>query len=153
MCSRTRSSDNPELLCPSAQPGLVGAVAFGLIDHHAEPPTTGFFEHTVPVTPELLEMAAPLLPTQVFRFSAPCQQQQCSHWQCECTLIDRIVKLVPVSSLTLPPCPIRAGCRWFAQQGRDACQRCPQVVTQDTRPTEAMAVAAQPPAAPRNDHR
>ena len=30
---------------------------------------------------------------------------------------------------TLPPCQIRSTCRWFAEQGRQVCLRCPQVIT------------------------
>jgi hypothetical protein len=126
---------------------MVGARAFALIDHDGESPTTAYLEDTVPITPELLALSAPLLPAQVFRFSAPCLKQQCSHWAGACTLVDRIVKLLPVASLVLPPCQIRTSCRWFAQRGREACQRCPQVVTQDTHPSELMALAATPPEA------
>lgn len=135
--------------CPSAQPNMDGAVAFGLVDHTGDEPTTAFLEQPVPVTPELLALAAPLQPTEVFRFSAACQQQRCSHWDGACTLVDRIVKLLPVSSLTLPPCRIRADCRWFAQHGREACRRCPQVVTQNGQPSDSMTEAARPPGEPR----
>lgn len=134
-----------DLHCPSAQPDMAGARAFGLIDHTGEVPTTAFLAATVPVSPELLEMADPLPPAQVFRFSAPCQQGKCSHWQGACSLADRIVQLLPASSLTLPPCRIRTDCRWYAEQGRAACQRCPQVITEITRPSELMAQAAAPP--------
>lgn len=139
---------NSDLQCPSAQPDMAGAIAFGLIDHGADSPVTAFLEATVPVTAELLEMTAPLPPTQVFRFAAPCQKQRCSHWEGACTLADRIVKLLPAASLALPPCRIRTNCRWFAEQGRPACQRCPQVITETARPSELMARAAQPPAPP-----
>jgi hypothetical protein len=41
----------------------------------------------------------------------------------------RIVEgLAPVVN-ALPPCQIRPTCRWFRQEGRNACLRCPQVVT------------------------
>jgi len=137
-----------ELQCPSAQPEMPGAVAFGLIDHHGDAPTTTFLEAAVPVTPELLELAAPLPPAQVFRFAAPCQQQRCSHWQGACSLADRIVDLLPAASDAPPPCRIRADCRWYAEQGRPACARCPQVVTESTRPSELMARTARPPTPP-----
>lgn len=133
------------LQCPSAQPDMDGARAFGLIDHTGDAPTTAFLAATVPVSPELLEMADPMPPAQVFRFAAPCQQGRCSHWQGACSLVERIVQLLPVASTTLPPCRIRADCRWYAEQGRPACLRCPQVVTEATRPSEVMERAAQPP--------
>lgn len=152
MRGKTKLSRQSDLQCPSAQPDMAGAVAFGLIDHSADSPSTAFLEATVPVTPELLEMAAPLPPAQVFRFSAPCQKQRCSHWEGACTLADRIVKLLPTASLALPPCRIRTSCRWFAEQGRAACQRCPQVITETARPSELMARAAQPPVPPGKKH-
>jgi len=30
---------------------------------------------------------------------------------------------------SLPVCTIRPQCRWFRQEGRAACLRCPQIVT------------------------
>jgi len=133
------------LQCPSAQPDMDGARAFGLIDHAGDEPTTAFLAATVPVSPELLAMAEPMPAAQVFRFAAACQQGRCSHWDGACSLVERIVQLLPVTSLTLPPCRIRADCRWYAEQGRPACQRCPQVVTEATRPSEPMARASLPP--------
>lgn len=133
------------LQCPSSQPESPGAVAFGLVDHGEETPLVSFLDQIVPVTPELLELAAPVRPTEMFRFAAPCQGQRCSHWSgTECTLVDRIVQLLPAVS-TIPPCRLRSECRWFVQHGREACARCPQVVTQNEQPTELMVRAATPP--------
>jgi hypothetical protein len=145
MHSPANSPNRTDLQCPSALPEMPDAMAFGIVDYSAESPTTAYLEERVPITPELLEMAAPLLPAQVFRFSAPCQKEACSHWDGACTLVDRIVKLLPVTSLALPPCQIRVDCRWYAEHGREACRRCSQVVTQCTRPTELLALASRPP--------
>jgi hypothetical protein len=125
---------------------MAGATAFGVIDHGNEMPLLGYLDQPTPVSPELLDLAKPLRPTQIFRFAAPCQGDRCGHWSgAACTLVDRITELLPVVSLTLPPCRIRSDCRWFAQRGRNACVRCPQVVTQNEQPTEQMIVAATPP--------
>lgn len=135
-----------ELQCPSAQPEMVRATAFGVIDHAGETPQLGYLDQPTPVSQELLDLARPLRPTQIFRFAAPCQGEGCGHWSgAACTLVDRIVELLPAVSLTLPPCRIRSDCRWFAQRGRQACMRCPQVVTQNEQPTEQMIVAATVP--------
>ena len=124
---------------------MAGARAFGLVDHACDQPTVGYLEETVDVTPALLELAGPLRPTEVFRFAAPCQTDACSHWNgADCRLVERIVELLPSVTLVLPPCQVRADCRWFAQAGRSACTRCPQVVTQDERPSDEMRRAAKP---------
>jgi hypothetical protein len=54
----------------------------------------------------------------------------CRHFKGNaCTLAHRIVDgLAPVVN-ALPPCQIRPTCRWFRQEGRNACLRCPQVIT------------------------
>ncbi len=133
------------LTCPSAQPEMAGAVAFGVIDHTADEPHVRYLERPLPVDAELLAMSAPLRPTEIFRFTAPCQTSSCSHWDgADCKLVDRIVDLIPMASLVMPSCRIRPDCRWHAQVGRSACLRCPHVVTQNERPSDEMREAATP---------
>lgn len=142
MTAKARRAD---LSCPSAQPEMPGARAFGVVLHH-EDTTVGYLEEAVPVTPELLAMAGGVRPTEVFRIAAPCQTSRCEHWSHEqCSLVDRIVGLVPAASLKLPACAVRKDCRWYAQRGRAACVRCPSVVTQNEWPSETMREAAAPP--------
>jgi len=43
----------------------------------------------------------------------------------------------------LPACLIRATCRWYQQEGKAACHRCPQVVTYIAEPTNQMRLAAE----------
>ncbi|MEH2255413.1 hypothetical protein [Nostoc sp.] len=46
----------------------------------------------------------------------------------------RIVeKLLPVAE-ALPPYSIRRDCRWWQQEGKAACMRCPQVITDNYNP-------------------
>jgi hypothetical protein len=124
--------------CPSAQPAMPGAVIHGVVDA-----ASGKIQHLStpePVTPELLAMTAPLLPTQVLRISAPCQGGACGHFNgTDCTLVDRIVQIMPVTDSALPSCAIRANCRWFSQRGRAACMRCDQIVTDEFVRDEQMA--------------
>ena len=54
-----------------------------------------------------------------------------------------IVDLLPAVTEALPACRIRPECRWYRQEGRPACMRCPQVVTQTYQPTELYARAAE----------
>lgn len=81
--------------------------------------------------------------TRVFRIAATCEERRCSHFDgTDCGLAKRIVSgLAPVTQ-ALPPCRIRSGCRWFGQEGRDACLRCPQVVTDVGSCDTAMAAVA-----------
>jgi len=58
---------------------------------------------------------------------------------------DRWYKLsLQLNTFTLPPCRIRQSCRWWLQEGKAACFRCPQVVTDDYNPSEIMAEVAEP---------
>jgi hypothetical protein len=129
-------------MCPSAPPEIEGAVAFGVVDHSADTPEVLYFEEPLPVTPELLALASPLRPTEVFRFGATCQQRGCAHWGGKtCNLAERIVDGIEPGTLA-PICQLRPTCRWFAERGARACVRCAAIVTQDERPTEAIREAA-----------
>jgi hypothetical protein len=135
-----------ERLCPSAQPTAPGAVALGVVDHTGTAPEVAYLDEPVPVSESLLALAEPLRPTELFRFAARCERSACRHWTgATCSLAARIVEQLPVASSELPRCTVRADCRWFAEQGRTACLRCPQIVTQNEAPTAAMRDAAAPP--------
>lgn len=75
-----------------------------------------------------------------FRFSSPCQESRCGHWAGhECGLIGQLreaaIQLDPgVDPRPLPPCAIRAQCRWWQQRGREACAVCAMVVTDQRQP-------------------
>jgi hypothetical protein len=133
-----------QILCPSAQPAMPGAVAFGILtSNDAEPARVSWLERPVPVTDELLAMTAPLPPTQIFRFAAPCAEGACCHFDgTDCRLASRLVQLTPAVDTSLPPCRIRVNCRWFAQEGKAACHRCPLIVTYSVNPTAELSRAA-----------
>jgi hypothetical protein len=134
-------------LCPSAQPGMAEARVIGVVERSADEPRVAYLNEVLPVTNELLAMAGTVKPTEVFRFGARCEERACSHFDgSRCQLATRIVQILPAVSEALPPCVIRAECRWFAQEGRAACMRCPQVVTEMPRATETMRRAATPAA-------
>lgn len=131
--------------CPSAQPDMAGARVFGVRRTGPDGPRTGYLDHAVDVTPDVLAMAAPVPPTQVLRMAATCEESRCSHFDgTDCRLATRIVQLLPAVVTVLPRCAIRAECRWFAQEGRAACLRCPQVVTEMEEASEALEKAARP---------
>jgi hypothetical protein len=71
-----------------------------------------------------------LRPTSSFRFAAPCQQSGCQNWSgTNCRVGERLVQILSIVSQQLPDCQLRPVCRWFDQEGAQACLRCPSVIT------------------------
>lgn len=136
---------DPNVLCPSARPEMDGAVIFGIIQGDAEAPRAGYLAVPQAITDEVLRLADPVEPTEVFRIAAPCAASGCLHFDGgACRLARRTVQLLPIVSEALPPCRIRPRCRWWRQEGRAACLRCPQVITDNYAPTDAQRLAADP---------
>jgi hypothetical protein len=132
-------------LCPSAGPQWRDSVAIGVVGGTAEQPRVRHLEEPIPVTPELLALAEPVEPTEVFRFAAPCLGRGCGHFgESRCRLASKVVRMLPTAVDDLPACQIRPRCRWFLQEGADACLRCPLVATHDANPSPAMRAAADP---------
>ena len=144
-----RNDEQP--LCPSARPEMPGALAFGVVAGTVEAPLLVHFDEPQPVTEELLALAHPAAPVEVFRFAAPCAGHACGHFDGQdCRLATRIVQILPLAVSGLPPCTLRPECRWWQQEGKAACLRCPQVVSQCHAPSEEMLRAAFPEDAPAN---
>ena len=102
----------------------------GVISRDAEAPRLAYLDEAMPATPQTLELAAPLDPSLVFRLSARCEEKKCTHFDgVDCQLAVRIARMLPEVVDHLPACNIRPDCRWFRQEGRAACVRCPQIVT------------------------
>jgi hypothetical protein len=135
--------DSAACLCPSAQPEMAGSLLFGVVTGSVDRPRVAYLAEPQPVSDELLAMSGPVRPTEVFRFAAPCAMSQCRHFDgVNCRLVQRTVQLLPVAVERLPPCRLRPKCRWWRQEGRAACLRCPQVVTENYRPSAAERVAS-----------
>jgi hypothetical protein len=118
----------------------------GVVRHEGPKPVLLYLKAPVPATPDVLAMAAPLKPTEVFRLSATCAEHACPHYDgTDCRLATRIVEMVAPAVDALPPCIIRKDCRWFSQEGGAACLRCPEIttVTYDVSP-ETQAVSGLP---------
>lgn len=143
-----RSEAPARIQCPSARPEMPGSVAFGVVLGSAEQPRVAFLDQTVPVTGELLALAAPVSPTEVFRFAAPCAGNACQHFDgANCRLATRIVERLPAAADPLPDCSIRPACRWWRQEGEEACRRCPLVATESyglAEIAEPLRLAADP---------
>jgi hypothetical protein len=132
-------------LCPSAQPDMEAARIIGVVGGTAEAPRISLLDELQVPTPELLALSGPFDPAQIFRFAAHCETSKCSHFDGrDCKLATRVVQILPAVVSDLPTCRIRANCRWFLQEGRPACLRCPQVMTRDDTPSPEMVSAAAP---------
>jgi hypothetical protein len=143
----TKINDTGMIHCPSAQPSADGLV-IGVVTGPVEARRVGYLTEPRPVTDEILALAAPVAPAQVFRIAAPCMGDGCKHFAGgECGLVKRIVASFDPVISGLPPCRIRPACRWFRQEGRAACLRCPQVVTDSYDGTELQRWVADPDAA------
>jgi hypothetical protein len=132
-------------LCPSAQPGMANCQVLGVLGEGQDGPRLSYLNQRLEVTDEVLALAAPAKPTQVFRFAATCEESKCTHFDGQdCQLAKRIVQIMPAVVSALPPCVVRANCRWYVQEGGNACFRCPQVSTLNTDPSDLLKVVAGP---------
>lgn len=122
--------------CPSA-PATAGAGLLGVLGpdgriHNLRTPMS--------VDADFLSAAKAAGPPEArMRFTGTCQTSGCTQWTgTRCGVIDRAMAALQPPALQapaqpdLPPCTIRASCRWFAQTGPTACPTCALIVT-DTR--------------------
>ncbi|HTB97597.1 MAG TPA: hypothetical protein VK716_11350 [Terracidiphilus sp.] len=138
-------TESVQYSCPSAQPEMQGAVVLGVRQPSESGPQIAYVDQMLPVTNDLLAITGSVKPTEVLRFAAPCQAGKCRHFNgTDCRLVTRIVQILPAVVDTLPPCALRATCRWFGQEGRPACFRCPQIVSEVSDPSPDLQRAAAP---------
>jgi hypothetical protein len=124
---------------------MPGGRVFGVVGGTAAEPHLDYLEEAAVASEELLALAGPVKPTEVFRMAAPCVESKCCHFDGRnCQLAARIVQILPSVVESLPACVIRKDCRWFHQEGKHACMRCPQVVTLNCAAGEGMVRAATP---------
>ena len=117
-------------LCPSAQPGMDRCRVLGVVRQEGSTPILEYLNRLLPATTEILAMAAPLKPTEVFRLAATCAEHKCPHFDgADCQLATRVVQILPAIVDALPPCIVRTECRWYSQEGGAACKRCPAITT------------------------
>ena len=116
--------------CPSAQPDQAEARVIGVVSGTADAPRIAYLKAEAVVPAAEVSMQGDLSVSEVFRLAARCEEHRCSQFaDGRCSLGERIVQGTDAVVDALPPCTIRASCRWFAEQGEPACLRCPQVVT------------------------
>ena len=81
---------------------VLDAVAFGVVTGSVDAPDMVPLIPALPVTDELLALAAPVSPGEVFRFAAKCIKDGCRHWEGEtqrCRLVAKTVQLAPGASV------------------------------------------------------
>jgi hypothetical protein len=132
------------LMCPSAEPAMEGSVIFGIVTGTPEQPQLVHLKETKQIPSELLALESPVKPTEIFRIAATCDSK-CLHFDGNnCRLSQRIVEGLPQVSESLPPCPIRSNCRWWSQEGKEACLRCLQIVRDNYLVSEQFYQAVDP---------
>ncbi|MGO8854340.1 MAG: hypothetical protein ACLQO1_01315 [Steroidobacteraceae bacterium] len=132
--------------CPSAQPDMLGARAFGIILGSTEAPEVAYLKAEATIDLSRLTRLHNLEPTEVFRIAAKCEESRCAHFNgTRCTLAERIIEQLPPVVDALPPCTVRSTCRWYFEQGKEACIRCPQLVTVSHLDDLRLRIAAEPP--------
>jgi hypothetical protein len=132
------------LMCPSADPAMENPVIFGIVTGTPEQPQLMHLRETKQIPPELLALESPVKPTEIFRIAANCNEA-CQHFDgAKCRLSQRIIEGLPQVSETLPACAIRANCRWWSQEGKEACLRCLQIVRDNYIASEQLFQAADP---------
>jgi hypothetical protein len=134
-------------LCPSARPEWENSAVFGVVTGTVEEPRVTYLNQRQPVTDELMALSGSVTPTEVFRIAAPCAGNGCQHFDgTDCRLAKRIAQQLPTVAQELPPCPIRRDCGWWQQEGKVACMRCPQVITDNYNPSQLIREVATPTA-------
>jgi hypothetical protein len=133
------------LMCPSADSEMDNSVIFGIVTGTPSQPELVHLSQVKSIPAELLQLESPVKPTEIFRIAANCIEGDCQHFDgSQCRLIDRIVDNLPTVTDKLVPCPIRANCRWWHQQGKAACWRCPQVVRDNYHVSDRLLQAIDP---------
>lgn len=119
-------------MCPSSK-AQKGAQLLGVLQ---EDGTMAILPQPLRIDDAFLEVAARAEPAeQSFRFTNKCVESGCAQWTgSRCGVSDQIVSVLAEVMLRedLPDCGIRAACRWYRQNGEDACRICPLVITHTT---------------------
>jgi hypothetical protein len=138
-------NDDKATLCPSARPESLDSFVFGIVGGTVTEPRVSYLKQPQPITDELRAKASPVTPAEIFRTAGPCATKGCQHFDGQdCRLATRIVENLTVVTEELPPCSIRRDCRWWKQEGKAACMRCPQLITDNYNASELAVKVATP---------
>ena len=132
-------------LCPSGRPEAGESVVFGVVGGTVAAPQVGYLTEPVPVNEDVLALSGSVEPTEIFRMASTCAGHGCKHFDgSRCSLAMRVVEQLPPVVEALPACQIRQHCRWWQQEGKAACLRCPQVVTDNYYASDRLRQVAAP---------
>jgi len=125
------TSNTHQTLCPSSK-CRDGSLLLGIVkeDGHVD-----MLKQAIPITEDFVNtaMQGRLAETR-FRFAGTCAKNGCRQWTgSRCGIVDKMLNhiqdAIPVMD-ELPACSIRPQCRWYNQNGADACKLCPWVITE-----------------------
>jgi hypothetical protein len=123
----------PARLCPSAR-CEPGALLLGIVGSNGR---VGMIVPPLPIDAAFVDQAAMgRMPEKRFRFAGRCVEGDCLYWTGDrCGVIETALTVLDdqarsEASHPLRACGIRHACRWFSQQGRNACSVCPLIVTE-----------------------
>ncbi|QXP57165.1 hypothetical protein H0I25_05065 [Cellulophaga sp. HaHa_2_95] len=124
---KSKNTKEENLLCPSylAKPG---AQLYGIINSDGY---IDFLKQPIAVNETFIAQANEgRNPEKRFRFAGNCAKSGCKQWTGkDCGLVGNIISIVANEvSKELQFCPIRTKCRWYAQEGEQACAQCNEVV-------------------------
>lgn len=143
--TRTAQKTFETTLCPSSRPNTDNALVFGVVKGTVESPRVDYLERSQPIEKVIKQLSDPIKPTEMLRIASSCQEKGCLHFDgINCRLAIRVVEQLPSVTEVLPPCQIRSSCRWWQQEGKSACLRCPQVVTENYYSSPLIERVAEP---------
>jgi len=117
------------LLCPSST-AKPGAALFGVQDATGK---IDYLDKPIIVDQTFVDAARQgRAPEERFRFASNCAKNGCGHWDsggAGCGLVGKIVEAMNrKAEAALVACGIRQQCRWYHQEGAQACANCDEVV-------------------------
>ena len=137
---------NQSKLCPSSR-FTKGASLLGIKNEKGE---MDILKTPIKITTEIHEQFSTTVakPEKTLRFVNKCVQSGCKQWTgTKCGVIDSILERVEEQYVkdNLPECSIRETCRWYDQNGSDACKVCPLVTTYTEFPFENKFIKPKSP--------
>ena len=131
------------LSCPSTPEDQPDAVVFGVVGGTVERPMVAYLTSSLPASDGTSHANCTGHTSGSVPIRGDMRQTACQNFQDgRCSVTTRLVAVAKPVVDQLPRCAIRSTCRWWAENGRASCVRCPSVVTVDYAPTpEAVAIA------------